>query len=172
MGLMMAQLAARAGAASVAVVDLNSDRLAVARQLGVDAAVTRAEELERPQGWEVVVDCTGAVPAIEDGLTRVRPGGTFQVFGVAAAHATATFSPFQVYKGEITIVGSMAVLHSFGRAVDLMARGAVDAETMISYTYPLDKYGAAVDAFRAGSGRKLQIRPGMRDGSSPLASGS
>jgi threonine dehydrogenase-like Zn-dependent dehydrogenase len=63
--------------------------------------------LERAHGWEVVVDCTGAVPAIEDGLTRARPGGTFQVFGVAGAHATATFSPFQVYKDEITIVGSM-----------------------------------------------------------------
>jgi 2-desacetyl-2-hydroxyethyl bacteriochlorophyllide A dehydrogenase len=163
MGLMMAQLGARAGAASVAVVDLNTDRLAVARQLGVDAVATSADDLDRRQGWEVVVDCTGAVPAIEDGLTRVRPGGTFQVFGVAAATATATFSPFRVYKNEITIVGSMAVLHSFGRAVDLMAKGAVDAETMISHTYPLDQYGAAVDAFRAGAGRKLQVRPSGRD---------
>jgi threonine dehydrogenase-like Zn-dependent dehydrogenase len=110
-----------------------------------------------------VVDCTGAVPAIEDGLTRVRPGGTFQIFGVAAADATATFSPFRVYKGEITIVGSMAVLHSFGRAVDLLAKGAVDAEIMISHTYPLDQYSAAVDDFRAGTGRKLQIRAGVRD---------
>jgi threonine dehydrogenase-like Zn-dependent dehydrogenase len=160
MGLMMAQLGARAGAASVAVVDLNTDRLAVARQLGVDAVATSADDLDRPQGWEVVVDCTGAVRAIEDGLTRVRPGGTFEVFGVSAAAATATFSPFRVYKNEITIVGSMAVLHSFGRAVDLLAKDAVDAETMISHTYPLDQYGAAVDAFRAGTGRKLQIRPG------------
>jgi 2-desacetyl-2-hydroxyethyl bacteriochlorophyllide A dehydrogenase len=163
MGLMMAQLAARAGAASIAMVDLNTDRLRVARQLGVDAVATSGDELDRPHGWEVVVDCTGAVPAIEDGLTRVRPGGTFQIFGVAAADATATFSPFRVYKDEITIVGSMAVLHSFGRAVDLMAKGAVDAETMISHTYPLDQYSAAVDDFRAGTGRKLQIRAGVRD---------
>jgi len=163
MGLLMAQLGARAGAASVAMIDLNTDRLAVARQLGVDAVATSADDLDRPQGWEVVVDCTGAVPAIEDGLSRVRPGGTFQVFGVAAADATATFSPFQVYKDEVTIVGSMAVLHSFGRAVDLMAKGVVDAETMISHTYPLDQYAAAVDAFRAGTGRKLQIRAGERN---------
>ena len=165
MGLMMAQLAGRAGAASVSVVDLNTDRLAVARQLGVDAVTSNAEALDRPQGWEVVIDCTGAVPAIEDGLARVRPGGTFQLFGVAAANATATFSPFRLYRDEITVVGSMAVLHSFGRAVDLMAAGVVDANTMISHTYPLDEYGAAVEAFRAGIGRKLQIRPGARDAS-------
>jgi threonine dehydrogenase-like Zn-dependent dehydrogenase len=99
------------------------------------------------------------VPAIEDALTRVRRGGTFQVFGVAAADAIARFSPFRVYNDEITIVGSMAVLHSFGRAVDLMAKGVIDAATMVSHSYPLDEYTKALDAFRAGTGRKLQIRP-------------
>lgn len=159
MGLMMAQLALRSGAASVSVVDLNTERLAVAEKLGADRTATSADEFDRPQGWEVVVDCTGAVPAIEDGLRRVRRGGTFQVFGVAAAEAMASFSPFRVYNDEITIVGSMAVLHSFGRAVELLATGAIDPATMISHSFGLDDYTAALDAFRAGSGRKLQIRP-------------
>jgi 2-desacetyl-2-hydroxyethyl bacteriochlorophyllide A dehydrogenase len=159
MGLMNAQVAGQAGAASVSVIDLNEDRLAVAKQLGVDAVATNADELDRPEGWEVVIDATGVVPAIEDGIKRVRPGGTFQMFGVAAADAVAKVSPFQIYKNEITIVGSMAVLHSFGRAVDLMAKGVVDAETIISHRYPLDDYAAAVANFRAGVGRKLQVRP-------------
>ena len=116
MGLMMAQLAQRAGAASVSVVDINTSRLEVARRPWSRCdRPTRAAEFDRPHGWEVVVDCTGVIPAIEDALTRVRPGGTMQVFGVAAADAKASFSPFDVYKNEITIVGSMAVLHSFGR---------------------------------------------------------
>ncbi|HEV7823302.1 MAG TPA: zinc-dependent alcohol dehydrogenase family protein [Mycobacteriales bacterium] len=160
MGLLMAQLAARAGAASVSVVDLNADRLAVATRLAAAHVASDAGLLDRPQGWGVVIDCTGAVPAIEDALTRVRPGGTFQVFGVAPAAARATFSPFDVYRNEITIVGSMAVLHSFGRAVDLLAAGAVDADIMISHRFGLDDYASAVDAFRAGTGRKLQILPG------------
>jgi 2-desacetyl-2-hydroxyethyl bacteriochlorophyllide A dehydrogenase len=161
MGLMMAQLARHAGAASVSVVDLNDARLATATKLGADAVARNADEFDRPQGWEIVVDCTGVVPAIEDGLRRVRRGGTFQVFGVAAAEATASFSPFRVYNDEITIVGSMAVLHSFGRAVDLMAKGAIDPATMISHQFPLNDYVQALDAFREGSGRKLQIRPGV-----------
>ena len=160
MGLMMAQLARHTGAASVSVVDLNEARLGVAAKLGADAVARTADELDRPQGWEVVVDCTGAVPAIEDGLRRVRRGGAFQVFGVAADDAVASFSPFRVYNDEITIVGSMAVLHSFGRAVDLMGKGVVDPETMISHSFPLDAYPEALRAFREGRGRKLQIRPG------------
>jgi threonine dehydrogenase-like Zn-dependent dehydrogenase len=153
-------MAARAGAASVSLIDLNEARLNVAKELGVDAVAKGADELDRPEGWEVVIDCTGVIPAIEDGLGRVRPGGTFQMFGVAPADAIAKVSPFQIYKDEITIVGSMAVLHSFGRAVDLMAKGVVDADTLISHRYALDDYAAAVTDFRAGAGLKLQIRPG------------
>jgi 2-desacetyl-2-hydroxyethyl bacteriochlorophyllide A dehydrogenase len=159
MGLMNAQMAAHAGAASVSVVDVIESRLAIAKQLGADAVATTAEELNRPEGWEVVIDATGSVRAIEDGIRRVRAGGTFQVFGVAAVDAVAKISPYDIYKNEIRIVGSMAVLHSFGRALDLLAKGVIDAETMITHRYSLDDYATAVADFRAGVGRKLQVRP-------------
>jgi 2-desacetyl-2-hydroxyethyl bacteriochlorophyllide A dehydrogenase len=159
MGLMMLQLAVTAGATSVSVVDLNTDRLQVARTLGADVVATNADEFDRPHGWEVVIDCTGAIPAIEDGLTRVRRGGTYQQFGVAPGDATASFSPFRIYNDEITVVGSMAVVHSFGRAVDLMCKGAIDADTMITHTFGLDQFSEALQAFRDGIGRKIQIAP-------------
>lgn len=162
MGLLMLQLARRSGAASVSVVDLNEERLDTARRLGADEVARNADAFDRPRGWETVIDCTGAVPAIEDGLTRVRRGGTFQFFGVAAADATARVSPFRIYNDEITLVGSMAVLHSFGRAVELLACGAVDASAMISHSFPLAEYERAIGAFRQGKGRKLQIRPAER----------
>jgi threonine dehydrogenase-like Zn-dependent dehydrogenase len=116
MGLMMAQLAQQAGATSVGVVDVEEGRLPVAERLGADRTATSAAELDRPQGWEVVIDATGVVAEIEDGLGRVAPGGTFLLFGVTPAAATATFSPFRVDNEEVTVLGSMAVLHSFARA--------------------------------------------------------
>ena len=160
MGLMMLQLALAAGAASVSVIDLNTDRLQVARTLGADEVATDADEFARPHGWEVVIDCTGAIPAIEDGLTRVRRGGTYQQFGVAPGDATASFSPFRIYNDEITVVGSMAVVHSFGRAVDLVRKGAIDADTMVTHTLRLDQFSEALQTFRDGVGRKIQIAPG------------
>lgn len=159
MGLMMLQLAVAAGAASISVVDLNTDRLQIARTLGADAVATNADEFDRPHGWEVVIDCTGAIPAIEDGLTRVRRGGTYQQFGVAPGDATASLSPFRIYNDEITVVGSMAVVHSFGRAVDLVRKGAIDADTMVTHTFGLDQFSEALQAFRDGIGRKIQIAP-------------
>jgi 2-desacetyl-2-hydroxyethyl bacteriochlorophyllide A dehydrogenase len=162
MGLMMMELAKRAGAASVDMVDLNTQRLETAKELGCTATVTSADELDRPRGWEVVIDCTGVVAAIEDGLGRVAPGGTFQQFGVANEDATASFSPYRVYNKEIRIVGSMAVLHSFERAAELFADGALRPEVMISHRMGLDEYPQALEQFRAGIGRKIQVQPGRR----------
>jgi 2-desacetyl-2-hydroxyethyl bacteriochlorophyllide A dehydrogenase len=158
MGLLMAQLAPRAGAASVTVVDLNESRLQAAREVGVEHVVTSADQADREQ-WDVVIDCTGAIPAIEDGLPRVKAGGTFEHFGVAPAEASAAYSPFRVYRDEINIVGSMAVLNSFGRAVEMFEAGAIRSEPMISHSFTLDDYESALDMFRQGTGRKLQIRP-------------
>jgi 2-desacetyl-2-hydroxyethyl bacteriochlorophyllide A dehydrogenase len=162
MGLMMMELAKRAGAASVDMVDLNPQRLETAKELGCTATVTSADQLDRPRGWEVVIDCTGVVAAIEDGLGRVAPGGTFQQFGVANEDATASFSPYRVYNKEIRIVGSMAVLHSFERAAELFADGALRPEVMISHRMGLDEYPQALEQFRAGIGRKIQVQPGRR----------
>jgi 2-desacetyl-2-hydroxyethyl bacteriochlorophyllide A dehydrogenase len=159
MGLMMMELAKRAGAASVSMVDLNPTRLETARLLGCTAAVTSADELDRLRGWDVVIDCTGVVAAIEDGLSRVAPGGTFQQFGVSAEKAVARFSPFRVYNKEIRIVGSMAVLHSFERAGELFAAGVLRPDIMISDRFALDDYRKALDQFRAGVGRKVQVQP-------------
>ncbi len=159
MGLMMMELAKRAGAASVSVVDLNPARLETARELGCSAAVASADELDRPRGSDNVIDCTGVVAAIEDGLPRVIKGGTFQQFGVANEDATARFSPFVVYNQEIRIVGSMAVLHSFDRAAQLLAEGVLRPDVMISDRKPLDDYPAALEQFRAGVGRKIQVTP-------------
>jgi len=159
MGLMMMELAKRAGAASVSMVDLNPSRLETARLLGCTAAVGSADDLDRPRGWDVVIDCTGVVPAIEDGLTRVAPGGTFQQFGVSAEKAVARFEPYKVYNQEIRIIGSMAVLHSFERAGELFAAGVLRPDVMISHRFPLDAYPAALEQFKAGVGRKIQVQP-------------
>ncbi|PDQ35878.1 MAG: alcohol dehydrogenase [Candidatus Lumbricidophila eiseniae] len=158
MGLLMAQLATRAGAASVSIVDLNTERLATAADCGIRNRFTSPDEADRKK-WDVVIDCTGSISAIEDGLTRVKPAGFFQNFGVAPTHKTANYSPFRVYRDEISIVGTMAVLNSFGRAVEMFEAGVINAAAMISHSFTMDDYSVALEMFRSGQGRKLQIRP-------------
>ncbi|WP_055713981.1 zinc-dependent alcohol dehydrogenase family protein [Streptomyces torulosus] len=159
MGLMMLELAKRTGAASVDVVDVNPARLETARRLGVSGAAANPDELERPQGWDLVVDATGNAAAIQDGLDRVAKAGTFLQFGVADYATRVTIDPYRIYNQEITITGSMAVLHSFERAAELFANGVLDPDVFISDRMPLDRYPEALDQFASGVGRKIVVVP-------------
>jgi 2-desacetyl-2-hydroxyethyl bacteriochlorophyllide A dehydrogenase len=159
MGLMMLQLAKRTGAASVDVVDINPGRLATAAAVGCSATAASADELDRPRGWELVIDATGAAAAIQDGLRRVAPGGTFLQFGVASYDTTVTVEPYRIYNKEITITGSMAVLHSFERAAEMFAAGVLDPDVFISDRLPLEDYAEAIARFKRGQGRKIQVLP-------------
>ena len=159
MGLMMAEMAKVNGAASVSIVDLNQDKLKTAKVLGFTNLAKSADEFDQPRGFDVVIDCTGVTEAIKDGLKHVMPGGTFLQFGVANKDAKVEIEPFWVYNKEITIVGSMAVLHSFDRAVELFASGVLNADVMISDRYSLENYADALTAFKSGKGRKTIVLP-------------
>lgn len=159
MGLMMLELAKRTGAASVDMVDVNAQRLATADTLGCSRSAASAEELDQPRGWDLVVDATGNAAAIQDGLGRVAKAGTFLQFGVADYATRVTIDPYRIYNQEITITGSMAVLHSYERAAALFAAGVLDPKIFISDRFPLQSYPEALGKFQAGEGRKILVVP-------------
>ncbi|MFG1921784.1 alcohol dehydrogenase catalytic domain-containing protein [Cryptosporangium sp. NPDC048952] len=156
MGLLVGLLAGDLSPEPVAIVEPNPRRRAVAQLLGL-AAVAQPDDLD--QQWDSVIDCTGVVSAIEDGLTRVRPGGTFQCFGVAQTEAVVKVRPFEVYRNEISIVGSMAVLHSFDRAIRIARAWGDRLAPLVTHQFSLGEYAEAVSTFRAGDGLKLAIHP-------------
>ena len=158
MGLLLLQLLLHGGAGPVAVVDRVRGRLDVARKLGAAQAVTDASALGGAR-FHVAIDATGVPEAIETAIGLLDRGGRMLIFGVSPAGATIGVSPFRVYNDELTIVGSMAVLRSFGQAVDLLASGAVDPRPLLGEPLPLDDFGAAVDHIRAGQGIKWHIHP-------------
>ncbi|MGW1680678.1 zinc-dependent alcohol dehydrogenase family protein [Saccharopolyspora sp. NPDC002376] len=160
MGLLMQQLLQRGGA-QVSVVDRNAARLARATKLGAVAVSTDVAELD--QRFDAAVDCTGAAPAIEAAFDSLRRGGRLLVFGVAPAEARISLSPFRIYNDEIKIVGSMAVLHSYGAALGLVASGAIDTDELLTDTLPLEEFPAALDLMRSGAGLKVQVLPGGVD---------
>jgi NADPH2:quinone reductase len=159
MGLLVQQLL-QSGGATVAVVDRDASRLGRAEALGAVATATDVRELDTR--FDAAVDATGAVPAIEAAFDSLRRGGRLLVFGVAPAEARIALSPFRIYNDEITVVGSMAVLNSYGRALDLLANGSVVSEPLLTHTLPLSEYPAALDLMRSGAGLKVQVVPDAR----------
>ena len=108
---------------------------------------------------DYVVDATGVPAAIEGALDRVAKGGTFMVFGVASPEARVAMSPFAIYQREITVVGSMAILHSFQPAVELVAAHAARFEPLLTHAFPLQDFDAAVATLSHGDAVKVTIRP-------------
>ncbi|WP_409497030.1 zinc-dependent alcohol dehydrogenase family protein [Amycolatopsis sp. cmx-11-12] len=158
MGLIMQQLLQRAGA-HVTMVDRNTSRLGRAKDLGAVAVASDVKELD-DEKFDAAADCTGAAPAIEAAFDSLQRGGRLLVFGVAPAEARVALSPFRIYNDEITVVGSMAVMNSYGAALDLVADGAIDTGALLTDTLPLEQYPDALALMRSGAGLKVQVLPG------------
>jgi 2-desacetyl-2-hydroxyethyl bacteriochlorophyllide A dehydrogenase len=161
MGLILLQLALRGGASKVAVVDLNTQRLQRAEELGADSIQTEINTLleDEPLGFDCVIDVTGVASAIEGAFAVAKRGGKLLVFGVAPSKARISLSPFRIYNDEITVLGSMAVLYSFGPAVNLLSSGAIDTAVMLTAALPLEDFPNALRMVRRGEGIKTQIVP-------------
>jgi 2-desacetyl-2-hydroxyethyl bacteriochlorophyllide A dehydrogenase len=160
MGLLLVALAPHAGAVSVSVVEPNARRRELALSMGANEVVGASGELEGSRGYDVVIDATGAVGAVEDALGHVGRGGKFLQFGVTAEGAVARFSPFRLYNDEQSYLGSMAVLHSFDRAVDIATHLPLGLERLVTDRFPLASYAEALDHVRRGQGLKTQVLPG------------
>ncbi|NEE04278.1 zinc-dependent alcohol dehydrogenase family protein [Phytoactinopolyspora halotolerans] len=157
MGLIMLQLLVAAGA-RVSVVDRVAGKLPMAERLGAAEVATSVDDLPR-RAFDAAVDVTGAPPAIEDAFRSLDRGGRIEIFGVAAEDAMVRLSPFRIYNDEITVVGSMAVLHSYGAALDLVAERQVDLAPLVSHTLGLEDFEHALDLVRTGQTVKAQIVP-------------
>ncbi len=161
MGLILLQLALRGGASRVSVIDLNPARLTLAEQLGAAHTATEIGPLleDEPLGFDCVIDATGAPRAIEAAFNAVKRGGKFLIFGVAPGEVRVPLSPFRIYNDEITVLGSMAVLHSFPAAIDLVSSGALNMELLLTKAFPLDEFSNALNTVRRGEGLKTQVLP-------------
>ncbi|KQR51438.1 2-deoxy-scyllo-inosamine dehydrogenase [Leifsonia sp. Leaf336] len=167
-GLILAQLLATGGAAHVTVAAPSDHKLRLALTLGVDAAVKIGRDgsgYERlteaaPEGYDVVVDATGASAVAERALGLVRDGGTVLIYGVTSPNESVTINPFDVYRREITITGSFAQISSFPDALAALRSGRVLTRGLITHRYPLDRFGDALTAVSTDpTAHKVVIAP-------------
>jgi NADPH2:quinone reductase len=157
MGLILGTLLELAGCEPVTVVEANPGRRSFgAERTGLN--VIGPDELGELEA-EFVVDATGAPAAVEDALARVAPGGTFMVFGVSSPEARVAMSPYAIYQREITVVGSMAILHSFQPAVDLVAQRPERFRPLLTHAFGLDEFDRAIAALADGDAIKVTIAP-------------
>lgn len=162
-GLMHLQLSRINGAGTVTVVDLYEEKLALARELGAAQTYTSAQFLEKgiPNFYPVVIDCTGVPKVIEDAVKYVRDAGTLLFFGVCPTDSEMRLNPYEVFKRELTLVGTFALRKTFGSALKVIQSGQINLLKLVGTRAGIDE---APDIFEriatsGNSGLKMVFYP-------------
>lgn len=140
----MAALVARAnGATQITLSDVNPQRLARAAELGFDVVDAQSQALPDVVEADVLIECSGAAPAIVDGIRCVAPAGKVVLVGMSPTAMVEL--PVGVIQGrELWITGTFRYAHTYPTAVTLAASGAVDLDALVSQTFGLDEVEQAL----------------------------
>ncbi|MCW2809208.1 MAG: NAD(P)-dependent alcohol dehydrogenase [Marmoricola sp.] len=140
----VAALAARAmGATDIVVSDPVESRrrrisaLASARAVDPTAGFDPAEV-----DADVFLECSGATPALLDGLEALRPGGTAVMVGHGAEHVSLPVQDIQVR--EVTLTGIFRYVDTWPAAISLAASGRVDLDALVTARFGLDEVETAL----------------------------
>ncbi|MBP1804333.1 zinc-dependent alcohol dehydrogenase family protein [Rubellimicrobium aerolatum] len=131
-GLLCLQLCRLAGA-EVLLVTRSPDRRRIAEGLGA-RTVALAEEARGvwPRGADLVLECAGVAETVAESPRLAARGGRVVIVGVLARGETVAIEPFDLLVREVDL--RMAFVNPFtqGRAVQLLASGAIEADPLIT----------------------------------------
>ncbi|HDZ5720722.1 TPA: zinc-binding dehydrogenase [Staphylococcus aureus] len=167
-GLLVAQVLKSKGA-TVVVTGLDNDkvRLDKAEALHMDYVVnlqqtdlkTYINGITDGYGADVVVECSGAVPAARQGLDILRKKGYYSQIGIFK-DAEIPFDMEKVIQKEITVVGSRSQKPAdWEPSLQLMADGLVNAEALVTKIYDISKWDEAYQHLKSGEGIKALLKP-------------
>ena len=160
-GLFVIQALRWAGATRIIAVDLADNRLALARELGATYTL-RSDLVDVPaevarltggHGADVALEVVGVSATLNLAIASVRRGGSVVLVGNLAAK---TDFPLQaVVTRELTLHGTCGSAGEYPLCLDLIARGVIRVEPMISAVAPLADGAAWFEKLSAKDGAKF-----------------
>jgi threonine dehydrogenase-like Zn-dependent dehydrogenase len=153
LGLLCAQVVALTGA-SVLLVGKHSSKLRIAERRGVETARPK-EATKRARQFDVAVEASGSASGFGLALELLRPHG--QLVLKSTFHGKTELDTTRIVVDEVSIAGSRC--GRFSPALDLLKKGAIDVDSLISEEYPLSN---GVHAMRRAATRgvlKVLLRP-------------
>ncbi len=144
-GLLLLQILRAHSAATILALDTDPERRQAAIKAGASAALDPAEpsaqaailELSGGRGFDRAFEAVGASAPIATAIGAVRKGGSVTLIGNVSPKVEL---PLQaVVTRQITLYGSCAMAGEYPLVLDLLARGKIDARSIISATAPLSE---------------------------------
>jgi L-iditol 2-dehydrogenase len=134
---------------NVFVTDRIDERLGLSRPLrpawcGNPDRQNVVEEIARiePLLLDVVYECSGDEAAIRQGIELLKPGGKLVLVGIPGAECVS-FPIHDMRRKEITLVNIRRQVHCTQPAIDVLATGGIDLNSLITHRFPLEATGEA-----------------------------
>src|SRR5436190_3106332 len=170
-GIILSVLAKRAGA-TVITSDLYEPRLTISKPFGLENSinascvdpVAEARRRTAGRGADSAIVAVGSNGLIKTAMDAVRPGGRVLLFA-QTQHGDAVFDPAAVCVDEKTLIGSYSASVDLQQeSVDLVMRGEMVLERLISHRFPLTQAveGLQLAANPQPDSMKIVIQPGSK----------
>jgi len=146
-GLCAAQLARAAGAGQVTIVG-RGERLVRAARFA-DAVVDEHGAGVLAGSADFVVEFAGTADAARLAISTARRGGRVVLGGATGAGVELSGVDLStIVRGHLDVLGSVAnPMGVSGRALELLARGAIDVASLTTHHFPLDRFADAWSTF-------------------------
>ena len=164
-GQLLAQLARLRGARVIAL-DLDPERLALAKQLGVSETIVASEpnavqqvlDLTHGYGADAVIVAVGSPQAEKSALEMVCQGGCVSFFAGTYPSTTIPVDPNLIHYKQLWVTGSFHYgPGDFRTALDLLSGGQVQVTPLVSHRLPLDEIVEGFEIVANRRGRKALI---------------
>jgi L-iditol 2-dehydrogenase len=147
-GLLTLQALRHAGATSVFVLDVDDSRLELARSLGATRTfnssngnvIDQIVEQASGRGADIALECVGTSVTVKLALESVRKGGAVTLVGNVAP--TVELGLQSAVSRQIRLQGSCASSGEYPECIELMSKGPIHVEPLLSAIAPLED-GAA-----------------------------
>ena len=163
-GQLHVQLAKARGAGTVIGISRSPFKREMAKAMGADVTIEAGEEAVRSvldatggRGADVVIESTGVMTSLAAAIRMARVGGHLLLFGISSAKEGAL--PFyDLYFKELTLTnGRAAKGEDFPAMIDLLERGAVQLEPLVTHRMSLGELETALGMVEDGADERLKI---------------
>lgn len=165
-GLMAVQVAKLMGAkVIVGGTSIDKQRLDMAKKIGADDCLNIEKEdivhfisdLTEGNGANVVLECSGAPPAVEMGLDLLKKRGIFTQIGLSARPLSVTFD--KICFKEVDLFGSLSKTnYSWRKTLKLLSSQVVNMKPLVTHTLPLEEWEKAFRVAREKEGLKILFK--------------
>jgi len=168
-GLLVTQCLRLAGARSIGVVEISSRRRELAARLGANKVFQPGEghwigEVIASLGSEpdFVFECAGAPQTLQNAADLIKPGG--KIVLVSVSMEPVSIHPLAWGRKEAELKSSTAYCDEFPLALEFIAEGRIDVESLISEVIPLKNIDQTLKALRKPNNQiKVLVAPHMDD---------